>query len=132
MWRSRWRRELILTKYLNTLTNSKSPMARTYIKDLKVGEKVTVKGWLHEIRGLAKVKFLILRDYTGIIQCVATSDNEELFKKVKTLNNKHGTYEKKLFETADPRWLSKTLLLISAYWYLKLTNNPTWMPVAFK
>ncbi|MBT4174604.1 aspartate--tRNA(Asn) ligase [archaeon] len=61
-------------------------MARTYIKDLKVGEKVTVKGWLHEIRGLAKVKFLILRDYTGIIQCVATSDNEELFKKVKTLN----------------------------------------------
>ncbi len=45
---------------------------RTYIKDLKnfVGEKVTLKGWAYNVRSSGKVKFLVMRDGSGLCQCV--------------------------------------------------------------
>ena len=45
-------------------------MERTYVKDLKHGKNALLKGWVHEIRDLQKVKFLLLRDFSGIVQCV--------------------------------------------------------------
>ncbi|MBU2496846.1 MAG: aspartate--tRNA(Asn) ligase [Nanoarchaeota archaeon] len=36
----------------------------------KKSGKVTIRGWIHELRDLANIKFLQLRDITGIIQCV--------------------------------------------------------------
>jgi len=36
-----------------------------------VGQKVTVRGWLAQRRSSGKVKFLVLRDGTGRVQCVA-------------------------------------------------------------
>ncbi len=45
-------------------------MERTYVSDLKQGKSVLLKGWIHEIRDLQKIKFLLLRDFTGIVQCV--------------------------------------------------------------
>ncbi|MFH1285438.1 MAG: aspartate--tRNA(Asn) ligase [Candidatus Micrarchaeota archaeon] len=35
------------------------------------GQTVTIAGWAHEIRDLGKLKFLILRDRTGLIQVTA-------------------------------------------------------------
>lgn len=45
---------------------------RTFISDLKnfVGEKVTLKGWAYNVRSSGKIKFLLLRDGTGLCQCV--------------------------------------------------------------
>ena len=48
-------------------------MQREYIENLKSG-KVMIKGWVHEIRGLAKLKFLLIRDMTGMVQCVVKED----------------------------------------------------------
>ncbi len=48
-------------------------MERTHIKDLEEG-KVLIKGWAHGIRGQSKVKFLQIRDFTGIVQCVVLDD----------------------------------------------------------
>ena len=45
-------------------------MERTYVADVKAGKDVLLKGWVHEIRGLAKMKFILLRDVTGVMQCV--------------------------------------------------------------
>lgn len=45
-------------------------MDRSYVKDLKSGEKVLLKGWVYEYRGLSNLKFIILRDMTGMVQCV--------------------------------------------------------------
>jgi nondiscriminating aspartyl-tRNA synthetase len=45
-------------------------MKSIYIKDLKAGREVLLKGWIYEIRNLAKLKFLLIRDSTGIVQCV--------------------------------------------------------------
>ena len=41
---------------------------RTYAADAAPGEEVTVAGWVHEIRDLGGIAFLIVRDTTGKIQ----------------------------------------------------------------
>ena len=41
---------------------------RTYTADAEPGETVTVAGWVHEIRDLGGIAFLILRDSSGRIQ----------------------------------------------------------------
>jgi aspartyl-tRNA synthetase len=46
-------------------------MHRThYIEDAKKskGDKVTVAGWVHDVRDLGKLKFVILRDRSGLLQ----------------------------------------------------------------
>ncbi len=55
------------------------------IKDLKkeIGKNVVIYGFVHELRDLAKVKFILLRDETGIVQVVCLKDiGEEVFKNV--------------------------------------------------
>ncbi len=48
----------------------------TYIEDLSKheGETVTLKGWLYNKRGSKGLYFLILRDGTGLAQCVVAKD----------------------------------------------------------
>ncbi|MFW5719746.1 MAG: aspartate--tRNA(Asn) ligase [Candidatus Dojkabacteria bacterium] len=36
----------------------------------KVGEEVVLGGWMHRFRNLGKVAFVVLRDRTGLVQCV--------------------------------------------------------------
>ncbi len=47
-------------------------MARLYIEDLShhVGEVVTLRGWLYNKRSSGKIRFLVMRDGTGIVQGV--------------------------------------------------------------
>ena len=57
-------------------------MKRSYISELKQGQGVLLKGWVFEIRELGKMRFLLLRDASGIVQCVLKQGtkgfNEEL------------------------------------------------------
>lgn len=57
-------------------------MKRSYVSELKSEQKVLLKGWVFEIRELGKTRFLLLRDASGIIQCVLKQGskgfNEEL------------------------------------------------------
>jgi aspartyl/asparaginyl-tRNA synthetase len=50
-----------------------SSMAWVYIDELgrHAGEEVTLKGWLYNRRSSGKIHFLLLRDGTGVCQCVA-------------------------------------------------------------
>src|SRR5215510_13775229 len=56
----------------NCLYHAKASVMRVYISDLKdhVGQTVTLKGWVYNHRSSGKIKFLLLRDGTGICQCV--------------------------------------------------------------
>jgi asparaginyl-tRNA synthetase len=49
-------------------------MEAVYIEDLKhhLGEQVTLRGWLYNRRSSGKVHFLLIRDGTGLCQCVAS------------------------------------------------------------
>ncbi|MGM9986252.1 MAG: aspartate--tRNA(Asn) ligase [Bacillaceae bacterium] len=46
----------------------------------KIGETVKIAGWVHKIRYQSKINFLLLRDRSGIIQCIL--ENELLSFKV--------------------------------------------------
>ncbi|KAB2923155.1 MAG: asparagine--tRNA ligase [Bacteroidetes bacterium] len=56
---------------------------KVYIEDLSrhTGESVTLQGWLYNMRSSGKIKFLLLRDGTGICQgvLVKAAVGEELF-----------------------------------------------------
>lgn len=39
-------------------------------------KKILIKGWVHEVRDLSKIKFILLRDHSGIVQTVTFKDSE--------------------------------------------------------
>src|SRR5579862_1698544 len=47
-----------------------------YVEDLKkhVGQEVTLRGWLYNKRVKGKIAFLLLRDGSGVVQCVAVKN----------------------------------------------------------
>ncbi|MDS0298040.1 aspartate--tRNA(Asn) ligase [Halogeometricum sp. S1BR25-6] len=47
---------------------------RTYTADAEPGDSVTVAGWVHEVRDLGGIAFLILRDKSGKIQIKLEKD----------------------------------------------------------
>ncbi|MCH7731436.1 MAG: asparagine--tRNA ligase [Candidatus Marinimicrobia bacterium] len=59
-------------------------MDHTYISDLPelVGKEVTLHGWVYNKRSSGKIWFLILRDGTGLTQCVVVKGNvpDEIFE----------------------------------------------------
>jgi asparaginyl-tRNA synthetase len=49
-------------------------------------QEVTVRGWAYRLRLGGKIRFVILRDGTGIVQCVVTeADSGQAFEKVREL-----------------------------------------------
>lgn len=61
-------------------------MKRVFIKDLIVNgeERIILRGWVHKIRDLAHVSFIMLRDKSGIIQLVC---NKEQIKGLRLENS---------------------------------------------
>lgn len=47
-------------------------MGKIYIEDLNtyVGQEVTIYGWVYNKRSSGKIKFIVVRDGTGLLQCV--------------------------------------------------------------
>jgi asparaginyl-tRNA synthetase len=64
-------------------------MEQTYINQLSrhVGEEVTLKGWLYNLRSSGKLLFPQLRDGTGVVQCVVFKKGvaEEIWEALKGL-----------------------------------------------
>jgi len=52
-------------------------MERTYTVDIgkQIGKQVLLKGWVHEVRDQSKIKFILIRDITGIVQAVVKKDS---------------------------------------------------------
>jgi len=61
----------------------------TYIEQLKdhTGQEVTLNGWLYNSRASGKIQFLIVRDGTGLCQCIVEKGHvsDELFGQLKHL-----------------------------------------------
>jgi len=81
-------------------------ISHVYIKDLAkhVGEVVTLKGWLFNKRSSGKVKFLILRDGTGYLQCIVFKGNvsEEVFELADSITQE-SSFEVKGIVKNEPR-----------------------------
>ncbi len=64
-------------------------MTRTLISELpeKVGEQVTIRGWVHALRDQKRMQFIVVRDETGLAQVVLGKEDPagELNEQVSTL-----------------------------------------------
>lgn len=81
-------------------------MKRTMINKLSnyINEEVKIEGWIHRVKTLKSISFLILRDRTGLVQCVLDNKIIEsievklesvvsIIGKVNKSNNKLNSYE---------------------------------------
>lgn len=60
------------------------------IKDKQIGDRVTVMGWVDRIRDLGNLTFVDIRDRTGLVQVVISSDQEKsLHSKIKKLRSEY-------------------------------------------
>ena len=53
-----------------------------------LSETVTVKGWVHNRRDLGGVQFLLLRDRSGLVQCVFSGADLPLFESAVAVSGK--------------------------------------------
>ena len=53
-------------------------MKRKLINELKnyVGEKICIQGWIYKVRRLKSITFVIIRDRSGLVQCVMDNNND--------------------------------------------------------
>lgn len=81
-------------------------MKRKLVNELEnlIGENVVIEGWVHKIRKLKNITFIVLRDRTGLVQCVVENNVIELYEiknesiirvigTVKKSNNKLNSFE---------------------------------------
>jgi len=63
-------------------------MQRTYTKDLKekIGQEVRIDGFVQTRRDQGGIKFVVLRDVTGVVQCVVFKQSGEVFEQVGALS----------------------------------------------
>ncbi|MCD4760186.1 aspartate--tRNA(Asn) ligase [archaeon] len=48
-----------------------------YVNEIKESsDKIKIQGWVHDLRDLANIKFILLRDSTGVIQCAIKEDSK--------------------------------------------------------
>src|SRR3712207_9217813 len=57
-------------------------MNRILICELKnyLNKKVCIQGWIYKIRKLKAITFVILRDRSGLIQCIVNNNEADLTK----------------------------------------------------
>ena len=78
-----------MTEAIKTQTVELLQQPQTYIDELAkhVGDEVTLKGWLYNMRSSGKLLFPQLRDGTGVVQCVVAKNSvaEEVWEALKPL-----------------------------------------------
>lgn len=64
-------------------------MERVHIQELSnfIGQEVRIRGRVDTVRDQGKIIFIVLRDRSGKVQTVAWYQDEEVFKKAKSLTN---------------------------------------------
>jgi asparaginyl-tRNA synthetase len=92
----------------------------------QVGQSVTIRGWLYNNRPSGKVQFLVLRDGSGLCQCVIEKDviGEELFDAVKRLGQESSLSVTGLVRTEERSPGGVELAVTSAAVHCPATDYP--------
>ena len=91
-------------------------MKRILIKNLYShrGETVKIQGWIHRIRKMGKIAFLIIRDRSGVIQCVVDTKCIDIKGlKLECVVEVVGEVKERNVETKESELLTQTLTIIS-------------------
>lgn len=92
-------------------------MERSLICELKEkpNESVIIMGWIHKIRKLGKLAFLIIRDRSGLVQCVLNSKDIDIRGiKVESVVNVKGQVQEKEGNREEIELFVQELKVISA------------------
>ena len=79
-----------------------------------MGETVKIQGWVHRIRKMGKIAFILLRDRSGVVQCVIdtlTIDIKDL--KLECVVELVGVVKNRNTQTKECELLTETLMVIS-------------------
>ena len=81
-----------------------------------VARQVTLAGWLYNLRSSGKVLFLIVRDGTGLCQCVLekSEENGDLFENIRRLGQESSLLVSGNVYAALLTW---AILVVSLVWY---------------
>ena len=57
------------------------------LSDNFIGKEASIRGWVYRIRSSGKITFIVLRDSSNIIQCIASSEklDENSMKELSSL-----------------------------------------------
>lgn len=91
-------------------------MERLLTKNLycHIGERVKIQGWIHRIRKMGKIAFLIIRDRSGIVQCVLDTKSIDIRTlKLECIVEVIGEVKERNAETKESELLVETLMVIS-------------------
>ena len=79
----------MMSEAIQRTKNDLASRSQIYISDLSnhVGDEVTLKGWLYNLRSSGKLMFPQLRDGTGIVQAVVARNSTppEIWEALKAL-----------------------------------------------
>lgn len=79
-----------------------------------IGEKVKIMGWVHKIRKLGKIAFVIIRDRSGLIQCIVSLKDMDISGlKLESVVKVSGEVKKKEGEEDAVEILISSLEIIS-------------------
>ncbi|MBU3146598.1 aspartate--tRNA(Asn) ligase [Clostridium sp. CF012] len=79
-----------------------------------IGEKAKIKGWIHRIRKMGKIAFLIIRDRSGIVQCVLDTKTIDIkCLKLESIVEVIGDVKERNAKTKECELLVETLNVIS-------------------
>ncbi len=97
---------------------------RTLSTDIinKVGKEVALKGWVHKIRNLGKIAFVLLRDRKGIVQLVV--ENPEIIKTLEPLQPGTVIYVLGRVQATDATELKAEVLVTDLYVDVPITEAP--------
>ena len=87
-------------------------MSKTYVSEAlgKIGEEVTLKGWVHARRDHGRVVFIDLRDSTGLIQVVVSPDiSPEIYRAAQKLKNESVIKVEGLVKKREKQFLNPKL-----------------------
>ena len=93
------------------------------LKDFE-GKEVSLNGWVYNMRSIGKIWFLILRDGTGLVQCVVVKAETE--KEVFELENINSFTEKdwqELYKLSENTFVEETEELKKSAAGAGLTDN---------
>jgi aspartyl-tRNA synthetase len=109
---------------------------RTYLEQVagKVGEQLTVSGWVDSVRDHGQLLFIDLRDKTGVLQLVVPAESGEVFNQAKALGREYvisatGKLRDRAADLVNPKLDNGRIELVIETLEVHSTSKPLPFPI---
>lgn len=97
----------------------------------RVGEEVLLKGWVHFVRKIGQMIFILLRDRNELVQVIFAPENKNLYEKAKELKSEFiisvkGKVQKRPVKDVNPKLKTGTIEILAME--LEILNEAKTLP----